>query len=187
MTMLYVTNAFLFPFVPRPAGTSSSTGDCLGALMGQISSTCRSNSRTLSPNAGWSSSSSGLCWVEVQQHCNHTALLSRVLPGDPPETAGSSFQKPPGTATHSKEVFLPSSSCSQPELNKPQGKPRDTNTSAGRFCRNSSWDGWDSAASERGGIEQEPPARMAFWNMKFSNSGFIKPQDLPSVLHPTPL
>lgn len=110
----------------------------------------RSNSRTLSPNAV-GSSSSGRAGLGSRS-------LSRFLPWDPSETAGSSFQKPPGTAIHSKEVFLPSSSCSQPEQNKPQGKPRDMSTSADRFCRSFSWDGWDSAASQRGGTEQEPSA-----------------------------
>lgn len=60
----------------------------------------------------------GSVGLRFNSTATHTALLSRILPWDPSETAGSSFQKPPGTATQSKEVFLPSSSSSQPELSQ---------------------------------------------------------------------
>lgn len=43
-------------------------------------------------------------WVQVQQHCNHPALLGTNPPWDPPKTAESCSHKPSGTATHSKAV-----------------------------------------------------------------------------------
>lgn len=137
MSKLYVPQ-----HIPVPL-SQGSTPACLAALLAPFSS----HSHQMHCGAA------GLCWLRFNSTA--TPQLSRFLPWHLSETAGSSFQKPPGTATHSKEVFLPSTSCSQPEQNKPQGKLRDMSTSADRFHRNSSWDGWDSAASEGGSPEQE--------------------------------
>lgn len=105
-----------------------------------------------------------------------------------PKAVSTSLQAQPHTTRQFSFCQL-SSSCSQPEQNMPQGKPRDTSTSA--LHRNPSWDGWDSPASGKGSDREGAFSTSSLFESEslqlcLQLSKGFKSQGLLSAPHPTP-